>query len=229
MMRKYIEYLWTQHKERQLEKRLKEKCLNAAREYLKQQGVRKLQIGTGPNRLQGWFNTDISPAGEGIYHLDASQNFPFQENTFDYIFSEHQIEHFTYYEGLQMLKECRRVLKPGGRIRIITPDMDIIIALRSPQKSDIQRDYVRWHIENFYPEMARDRDIFVINNAFSGFGHRFLYDYETLKESIEKAGFTNVLRMPYGQSSDENLRAIDWRASDRMTSFTGLCVEAEKI
>jgi predicted SAM-dependent methyltransferase len=88
--------------------------------------------------LAGWLNTDVDPKGIGVYYLDAGKPFPIQDQSFDYIFNEHLIEHFTYRDGLRVLQECYRVLKPGGAIRIATPDMDKIIGLRSEEKSDLQ-------------------------------------------------------------------------------------------
>ncbi|HIJ60156.1 MAG TPA: methyltransferase domain-containing protein [Nitrospirae bacterium] len=224
----YLDLIINAYKEKKRLKELKKDFESALIQYAENHKVRKLQIGTGPNKLTGWFNTDILPTNEGIYHLDASKPFSIKDESFDYIFSEHQIEHLTYNEALDMLKECYRILKPKGKMRIITPDIEIIISLKIPDKTDIQKEYIKWHIENFFPEIAANRDIFVINNAFSGFGHRFLYDFSTLKEILSKAGFINIVRMTYGHSNDDNLKGIDWRASDKMTSFTGLCVEAEK-
>lgn len=199
------------------------------REYIKTHRILKLQIGTGPNKLNGWLNTDLSPQSEDVYYLDARERLPFGDNTFDYIFSEHLIEHLTYDEAMAMLKECFRVMKAGGRIRIITPDIDSIINLRAAEKTELQKRYIKWHLETFFPEMGDCGEIFVINNAFSGFGHRFLYDYKTLRNSLLKAGFEDIERTPYGISTDENLNGIDWRVKDEMTSFTGLCVEARRV
>jgi predicted SAM-dependent methyltransferase len=57
---------------------------------------------------------------------------------FDYVFSEHMIEHVSYAEGLLMLRECLRVLKPGGRIRIATPSLEVLLDLYKPSKTPIQ-------------------------------------------------------------------------------------------
>jgi predicted SAM-dependent methyltransferase len=77
----------------------------------------------------GWLNTDYEPELPIVMHLDASQRFPFREATFDYIFSEHVIEHISYWDGMKMLAECFRVLKGSGKVRISTPDLAFLVDL----------------------------------------------------------------------------------------------------
>ncbi len=95
-------------------------------------------------------------------------------------------------------------------------------------KDEVQSRYIKWHIDNFFPEIGIYKDIFVINNAFSGFGHRFLYDYETLQNSLRKAGYTYITRCKPGQSGEQDLCGVDFRARDEMTNFTNLIVEGTR-
>jgi len=196
--------------------------------YLAAHRTRKLHLGAGPNIINGWFNTDVELRGKDVYFLDVSKRFPIEDQTFDYILSEHLIEHFTYQDGLCILKECYRVLKPGGTIRIATPDIDKIIGLRSRDKNELQTRYIKWHIDNFSPGINGNHDIFVINNAFNAFGHKFLYDELTLRNSLEEAGFLNIIRCSPGESDDLNLRKVDFRAKDEMLSFSHLILEGKK-
>jgi SAM-dependent methyltransferase len=92
------------------------------REYLEAHTVRKLQLGAGANNVPGWLNSDIMPEGGSIY-LDATGTYPLADGSFHYIFAEHLIEHLSWEDGLKMLKECYRVLAPGGKLRIITPNL----------------------------------------------------------------------------------------------------------
>ena len=65
---------------------------NLRKEYLAIAKVTKLHIGGGPRRLDGWLNTDVALL-PGVVQMDATQPFPFAEAVFDYVFSEHMIEH----------------------------------------------------------------------------------------------------------------------------------------
>jgi SAM-dependent methyltransferase len=98
-----------------------------ARRYLAQSKVKKLHIGCGKNVLPGWLNMDALPLLPDVLYLDATRRFSFKDAAFDYIFSEHMIEHISYQHGLNMLAECRRVLQPSGKIRISTPDLNFLV------------------------------------------------------------------------------------------------------
>lgn len=56
---------------------------------------------------------------------DVTQGLPFQNNEVDGVYSEHFIEHLSQTDGIGFLRECRRILKPGGTIRIATPDLEV--------------------------------------------------------------------------------------------------------
>ena len=87
--------------------------------YLAQSKAPKLNIGIGGRLLNGWLNTDYyDSALPMVMYLDIKEHFPFEEETFDYIFNEHVIEHISYRDGVKMLTECFRVLKTSGKIRI---------------------------------------------------------------------------------------------------------------
>ena len=72
--------------------------------------------------MEGWFNTDYFPR-QGMPFLDVTKPFPFPANTFDFVYSEHHIEHISYKDAVKMLVETFRVLKSEGIVRIATPDL----------------------------------------------------------------------------------------------------------
>lgn len=194
--------------------------------YIAENSVRKLQIGSGPNVLHSWFNVDIFPAYPNQYYVDATAGLPFDDATFDYVFSEHVIEHVTYAQGCGLLLQCFRVMKPGGRIRISTPDMRKIASLYSEPRTPQQKRYIetvfsRWHSDYNGEEVG-----IAVNNIFE-FGHKFIYDRGTLSEAMVKAGFTDIVDCLPGQSKDFLLSGIDFHVEDYI-AFESLVIEAIK-
>lgn len=199
--------------------------------YFREYEIRKLHIGCGPNRLEGWLNTDILPWwSKEILYLDAAKPFPFEDETFDYIFNEHLIEHISYPEGLQMLSECYRVLKKDGVIRTSTPDLAVFIDLYNREKSELQKKYIHWVIERFIESAPYIDDIFVINNIFENFGHQFIYDEKTLISSLKMAGFTKITRCELTKSEHVPLQNLEniTRAPEGILEFETFTLEATK-
>lgn len=199
--------------------------------YIESNQVRKLQIGAGPITLPGWLGTDLWPT-KSIIFLDATKRFPIGDHTFDYIHSEHMIEHLSWVEGQFMLQECRRILKPGGTIRVGTPDLRVYSNLYDCMEGSFADRYIRWITDRFLQETPDYRAGFVINSIFFRWGHKFVYDGELLELALQKAGFVNIRRCAVGQSDDENLRGIErhgqiGNAEEEMNAFETMVFEGQ--
>ncbi len=200
--------------------------------YLKAHSVKKMQLATSNNLLDGWLNTDIFLNHDPVVYLDATQRFPFGDNTLDYIIAEHMIEHIDYEAGQFMLSECLRVLKPGGRVRFATPDLTVILSLHAKEKTEVQRFYIDWSIARSMPEVRECKDTFVINNMFRAWGHCFLYDRQTLQHALDASGFRDIKFYKPGESEDPNLRNVEAHGreigSEDMNQFETMVVEGCK-
>jgi predicted SAM-dependent methyltransferase len=211
---------WTLRRRRQIEN------------YLATNTIRKLQIGAGLQTFNDWLNTDFSPQVPQIVFMDIRTPFPLPDNSFDYIFAEHVIEHVSYEAGCAMLKESLRVLRTGGRIRIATPDLQVLLSLNATDHSEMQLRYMRWITANFLPHVETPKAVFVINNAFQNWGHQFLYDSQSLASLLQQTGFVDITQCESGHSTDAVLTGIDSRAysiaDKEMNRFESMVLEARK-
>jgi predicted SAM-dependent methyltransferase len=172
--------------------------------YLDAHGERKLHLGAGENALPGWLNTDLHDYGRSdLVYLDASRPFPLPDASFDLVFSEHMLEHLTYADGLACLRECVRILRPGGRIRIATPSLQKLAGLYDGDLTDVQRQYLAWATESFVPEAGATLPGFVLNNFVRAWGHQFVYDRDTLAHALQTAGFVEIEEHRVGDSGLE--------------------------
>ena len=170
----------------------------------------KLHLGCGRNILDGWINTDYNTAKfGGSEYLDVTKKFPYNNNSVDYIFSEHMIEHITYHEGKFMLEESFRVLKSDGKIRISTPDLKFLIELYTDNKTDLQKRYIDYTVNHPAYNVSIGIDTFIINNFVRDWGHIFIYDKKILKTLLESIGFTDVKSYLITESEDENLKNLE--------------------
>jgi predicted SAM-dependent methyltransferase len=171
---------------------------NMIAEYLRAHDLRKLHLGAGAHLLPGWLNTDLHDYGRReLVYLDVRRPFPLPDASFDCVFSEHMLEHLTYEEGQRCLRESLRVLRPDGTIRIATPSLERIARLY--EAGDLQRRYVRWAADTLAPELNAALPGAVVNNFFRSWGHRFIYDPQTLRHALEEAGFVDVEERTLGE------------------------------
>lgn len=200
--------------------------------YLRTHSVRRLQLGTGSNPYEGWLNTDIADyrrRGEIVY-LDTSRRFPLPDESFDSVFSEHLIEHLRYDDGLHLLNECYRVLRPGGRVRVATPSLRQLARLYEQELTDLQRRYLRWSVDSFLEHADAALPGFVVNNMFHNFAHRFIYDDQTLRHALETTGFREVTQWPVGESDDPALTNLErhMRSAAEFNAYETVVLEARR-
>lgn len=201
------------------------------RRYLTTTPVPKLHLGTGHNRLAGWLNTDRDVDAEVVL-LDATRPFPLPDGTVDYVFAEHLVEHLPYSDALRMLQESYRVLTPGGRVRLATPDLDSLVSLLRGDHGEVGARYATWLCESYFPEAHGPPATFAVNQVLRGWGHRFVYDEATLRATLEAVGFTDVERHPFGDSADPGLKGLERHGVDdgneQLSRFETMVLEAAR-
>lgn len=201
------------------------------RHYLTTTPVARLHLGAGHNRLAGWLNTDRD-VDAGLVLLDATSPFPLPSGTVDYVFAEHLIEHLAYSDALHMLHESYRVLTPGGRIRLATPDLDSLVSLLRGDYGEAGARYATWLCDSYFPESHGPPATFAVNQVLRGWGHRFVYDQATLRATLEAASFTDVERHPFGDSADPELKGLEQHGvadgNEDLTRFETMVLEATR-
>jgi predicted SAM-dependent methyltransferase len=201
-------------------------------EYLRTNNPCLLQLGTGSNPYEGWLNTDVADyrRRREVIYLDARKPFPLPTGSFDAVFSEHMLEHLTYQEGQSCLRESYRVLREGGRLRVATPSARQLTRLYRDDLSDLQRRYMDWSVSVFVDHAEAPLPGFVVNNMFYNFGHRFVYDDETLRLALETVGFRDVQQWPVGESDEPALRNLErhMRSAAEFNAYETLILEARK-
>jgi predicted SAM-dependent methyltransferase len=154
----------------------------------------RLHIGAGTAILKGWINVDNQPYPGVDKVLDVTKGLPFADVA--YVFAEHFIEHLEYDQGLRFLRECRRIMTDDGVLRISTPNLDWVWV-------------TQYHYGQWTAESEAVRDCFWLNKGFRAWGHKFLYNIQTLTETLREAGFAHVERTSYGESRHDALRGLE--------------------
>ncbi|MEO8485265.1 MAG: methyltransferase domain-containing protein [Betaproteobacteria bacterium] len=172
-----------------------------------------VNFGSGPFPVAGWINVDLDPAGRPDVIADLAHALPFADACADAIFSEDFVAQLEPATLLRFLAECRRMLKPSGTLRVLTPDL---------------RRFARMYVD----EPARLVEIWTatvgvpLPNGTAGdvlnlgmkLAGRWQYDAETFARIATEAGLDTALSA-YGESRHPAMRGIDLRKPGEAVSM----------
>jgi predicted SAM-dependent methyltransferase len=157
----------------------------------------KLHFCCGKNQLEGWENHDRD--------VDITQCLPYLDDYADFIYCEHGLEHVPIQHGVHFLKECYRILKPNGVVRIAIPCVDIL-----RQKYDERYEQMKNERPDELKKIgfpAMNKAVAVYQLAFS-FKHQTVFTIGVLNEFMKLCGFqTNECNV--NESQHPELRNMD--------------------
>lgn len=133
-------------------------------------------------------------------HHDLAYGIPFADASVDYAFTSHFVEHLSHSDAQNLLRECHRVLKPGGVLRVSVPDLEYAMAL--------------------YGAGAKEQMLtayFFVDDDGSGYArHKYMYDFDLMKNELLLAGFAQVTRCAYQQGAVPDLHILDNRPEESL-------------
>jgi len=88
--------------------------------------MKYLNVGCGAVFHPSWINVDMISYCSEVQACDLRKGIPYPDQYFDACYSSHVLEHLTPDEAVPFFKECSRVLKPSGILRIVVPDLEAI-------------------------------------------------------------------------------------------------------
>ncbi|MFN0084181.1 MAG: class I SAM-dependent methyltransferase [Blastocatellia bacterium] len=176
----------------------------------------RVNLGCGYRPMDGWINVDRARGPKVQIVWDLERGLPFPENCVSAIFAEHIIEHVTKEAAERLLRECHRILEPGGVLRLSTPDAEKFLRSYAGDRSFLR-----------HPEFVRpiDSPMDRVNQMMREEGqHLWSYDEELLAILLQRAGFTAIAVMPFGESAHPAMRGIDFL----QRAFESLYIEGVK-
>jgi hypothetical protein len=189
----------------------------------------KLHFGVpGLRRLDGWLNVEPTPAQLAMSHR---WELPLPPGSVAWVYSAHTFEHLYYKEeALSFLRQLHRAMAKGAAVRIIVPDIEPVIEAYSA--GDAEFFAARKRMKHFYFEATFETPLQHLLRYFGTgirpqefFRHKYGYDYPTLKQLLEQAGFAAVTHSSFNTSEFEALRidhhctAAHHRYKDRYLSL----------
>lgn len=181
-----------------------------------------VNFGSGPYPLAGWINVDLDAAGRPEVVADLSRALPFADGCADAIFTEDFVAQLEPDALGHFLAECRRMLKPGGTLRVLTPDLKRFARAYLDDPEHLIRI---WTTAVGVPlPNATAGDVVNLGMKLAG---RWQYDVETFTRVAARAGLDTAVSA-YGESRHPAMRGIDLRRPDEAISMYLECTPRDK-
>ena len=184
-------------------------------------GPYRVELGAGLIRREGWIPTDVW--WRARFHLDATRPWPFPPGSASHVYADNVIEHVPIDGGRALLRHSLEALEPGGRIRLVTPDVERCaeVYLERGELARAQLDAHRGAGTRVEHAVDILRGVFIEYEHYRGYA----WDFEALSAELGAAGFESIERCELEDSSDPVLRGLESRVLpvDRVTM---LAVEA---
>jgi predicted SAM-dependent methyltransferase len=149
----------------------------------------RLHLGAGAHHPAGWVNVDVIGMAPDV-RWDLRKRLPFPDGSVQAVHLEHVLEHFPLGAVLDLLEECRRVLAPGGIVRVGVPDFGRYIESYAGDGAFVDRQ-----------RPGRPTRLIAVGEVALDHGHRSVWDGETLEFVLRDAGFEDARRRAFGDSA----------------------------
>lgn len=170
----------------------------------------KLEIG-GSKPREGWLVTNVNAVTRN--YMDATQPWPLEDGACAVVYADNMVEHVPLDAGRAMFAEAFRCLRPGGVIRLVTPDLRKHVELYLTG-----REAVDGETGAFYRSIGLtvEHPTDLVRVPIASFGHHtgYLYDATTLGDELRAAGFVDVRECSLTDSSHDALKGLDKRTGE---------------
>jgi len=181
-----------------------------------------LNLGCWHRHIPGWVHIDLCDMAHIDYKSSIDDLSMFGDSAVDLIYSSHSFEYFDRQRAVAVLAEWRRVLKPGGTLRLAVPDFDALLRVYDTS-GDIKRIlgplYGRMEIET--------------ETGPATLYHKTVYNFGSLAEVLAENGFADVRRYDWQETIhkdyDDHSQAYFPHMDKENGILVSLNVEATKI
>lgn len=134
---------------------------------------------------------------QDIRYADAVRRIPEADQSVEVLYTSHMLEHLDLKEARSFLAEAKRVLKPGGILRVAVPNLkghvDQYVA-----DGDGDGFLARVHLTRARPRTVFEKMTYLLVGDRH---HQWMYDGRSLCRLMASAGFVDVREVPEGQTS----------------------------
>ena len=122
--------------------------------------TQRLNIGCGQRFCPDWTNIDYV-GRDGVLAHDLLKGLPFPDESFDVVYHSHVLEHISKPDAVSFIRECYRVLKPNGTLRVVIPDLELLVRNYLGKLEEVrlgsEKEYVNyeWTVIHLLDQLVR--------------------------------------------------------------------------
>ena len=167
-----------------------------------------------PKRLTSWLAglrllepgqahaVDAARVG-GVTYGNATR-LPLEDGSVDVLYSSHMLEHLDRSEADRFISECLRVIRSGGWLRLVVPDLSFYVEAYNRRKDADEL------LEGLFLSRRRVLGVRRLADVLVGFrGHRWMYDELSLAELVRHGGFESVEVLDPGETRIPDILGLD--------------------
>jgi predicted SAM-dependent methyltransferase len=202
-----------------------------SRELMDQLGLRGINCGSARRLFPAFVNTDrihltavdgstvevgrLARIEDDRYFLqfDSREPYPFEDESFEWAYSEHFIEHLDLEDVIVWLGRIRRLLKPGGLLRVSTPDLGLYMEgyVQSGHGFFSEHRERLSGLRMFRDRVVPERRAWMVNQIFLFWKHKWIFDFDEVRYAAEQAGFDpgDVVQRSFNEGAVPEMAALD--------------------
>ena len=196
-----------------------------------QTSAKYVQFGCGFSAPDGRLNFDASPTlrferlpligrlytrnkqrfPEAVHYGDVLKGLPVPDHSCRGVYASHVLEHLALEDFHRALCETRRILTPGGRFRLVVPDLAALSRryVEAVDAADSEASH-RFMLDSYLGETRRAGGIKgVLYAAFGNSAHLWMWDEHSLSAALIDQGFISIRRAAFGDSADPAFASVE--------------------
>lgn len=166
----------------------------------------KLNLGAGGVRTAGWIHVDRAGEGLSVPPFDLRDGLPFADEAFTVVAAHHVLDLLEFDEMMRLLREVRRVLVPGGVLRVSNADVERAVMAAA----DGRRDW--------FAMLAPSPDVPLVDVLTQyltlGGARRQLLTPRRFREYCYRSGFGLSAICSFGETRVEGAQELDSRCDE---------------
>jgi len=187
-----------------------------------------VQYGCGGSAVERWRNFDASPTlrferipiigrlytrnnyrfSDLVEYGDIVKGLPIPSDSCAGVYCSHVLEHLALEDFRLALTNTRKLLKPGASFRLVVPDLEIMVKDYIVNRNDDAA--IEFIKESYLGLVTRERGLKGFLVVWLGNSrHLWMWDFKSLRQELQNAGFESIRRASYGDSEDQQFNLVE--------------------